>query len=775
MRIGSGLGAIFAVFLAFAMAQPAAAQTVNLTPTQDATLCEDPASGGGAVQGLLANGRGQHLFAGATLDSTRRRRALVEFDIAGNIPSGSVITNVVLTLNVSRVANATARTVALRRVTADWAEDLSDAAEGTNESNEGQCAPVAGDGATWLERFAASNLAWSSAGGDFVGTNSATASIAGIGNYSFGSTAQMVADVQSWLDNPSGNFGWILIGEETLAQAAKRFDSKDNPTAAVRPQLAVTFTPGSDPAPFPPTGVVASVNPGDATQVNVAWAASATATSYEVHRSLTPSSSDATLVSTTPTTSFADNIGPGGANLQGIVLFYFIKACNGSGCSDFSQFGSLPPQAAPVAVQAGDGLSGLVIRVTWNQVAGADSYEVHRALFGDPNFALLAPTVNLSFDDATAVVGAVFQYKVRACNSGGCGPFSVVDTGQLASQVNPPAIFASLLPASRSVQVGQIASAFVSLVNFGDLSAEGCSIAPLGGLPVNFSFQFTNPGDNSLGPIGLPASIAAKGSQTFLITLTPTGAFNPTQVQFNFDCTNTDPALQQPGVNTMLLASSTTPVPDVVMLAATSRQDGIVNLPGTLGTSVFAVATINVGAAGAVTLAPSSGSPALPITLAICETNPATGACIGPAGPAVATTVGAGAASTFAIFATGRNNVAFDPANNRITVSVLDTGNAIRGQTSVAVSTGNTLTVTPLGEANGGTISSVNIPGISCPPDCTETYLINQTVILQGVPTSGQLTNFDGFGGACTGTSCTVIMSSDQIVTGTFSSRDPGR
>jgi hypothetical protein len=52
----------------------------------------------------------------------------------------------------------------------------------------------------------------------------------------------MVGDVQSWLDNPITNFGWILIGEEETSRTAKRFDSKDNPTTNNRPVLRVTYT-----------------------------------------------------------------------------------------------------------------------------------------------------------------------------------------------------------------------------------------------------------------------------------------------------------------------------------------------------------------------------------------------------------------------------------------------------------------------------------------------------------------------------------------------------
>ena len=50
-----------------------------------------------------------------------------------------------------------------------------------------------------------------------------------------------MADVQSWLDSPAANFGWLLLGNESISQTTKRFDSKDNEGEANRPVLAVEY------------------------------------------------------------------------------------------------------------------------------------------------------------------------------------------------------------------------------------------------------------------------------------------------------------------------------------------------------------------------------------------------------------------------------------------------------------------------------------------------------------------------------------------------------
>jgi spore coat protein A len=55
----------------------------------------------------------------------------------------------------------------------------------------------------------------------------------------------MVADVQGWLDNPSQNFGWIVIGDEGQNETAKQFATRENTDngGANKPELIVNYTP----------------------------------------------------------------------------------------------------------------------------------------------------------------------------------------------------------------------------------------------------------------------------------------------------------------------------------------------------------------------------------------------------------------------------------------------------------------------------------------------------------------------------------------------------
>ena len=72
---------------------PATADVVTLTAVRDNTLFQDAA-------GSLSSGAGTAIFAGRN-NQNLGRRALVRFDVEASIPSGAVISNVVLTLNVS--------------------------------------------------------------------------------------------------------------------------------------------------------------------------------------------------------------------------------------------------------------------------------------------------------------------------------------------------------------------------------------------------------------------------------------------------------------------------------------------------------------------------------------------------------------------------------------------------------------------------------------------------------------------------------------------------
>jgi YVTN family beta-propeller protein len=258
---------------------------------------------------------------------------------------------------------------------------------------------------------------------------------------------------------------------------------------------------------------------------------------------------------------------------------------------------------------------------------------------------------------------------------------------------SPPStpLLAAVLPQSRSAVVNNPVTAFATILNTGSSTVPGCAIAPIGDPSLSFTYQTTNPTTNALtGTPNTPINIAAAtnsgpGSQTFVIALTPGATFAPEQQQFAFACTNIYEAPIQNGVDTLLLSSSSSAVPDIVALAATASNDGILHIPN--GSNAFAVATVNVGASSSITASANTGSATLPLALAICQTNPSTGVCMSAPGPNVVVTINANATPTFGIFGTASGSIAFNPANSRVFVQFVDSSGAVRGLTSVAVET----------------------------------------------------------------------------------------
>jgi hypothetical protein len=137
----------------------------------------------------------------------------------------------------------------------------------------------------------------------------------------------------------------------------------------------------------------------------------------------------------------------------------------------------------------------------------------------------------------------------------------------------------------------------------------------------------------------------------------------------------------------LLFSVSATPTPDIMALVATLSGDGIVNIPGTNGTGIFAVATVNMGSGDTITVLADTGGAILPVNILLCQTDPQTSVCLSPPDISVPTTILSNETPTFGIFVAGAGDVAFVPETNRIFVRFKDSGGVTRGLTSVAVRT----------------------------------------------------------------------------------------
>lgn len=198
--------------------------TVTIPCDRDNTLYEDPT-------GSLSNGAGAGLFVGKNAGNLIRR-ALVHFDVAGAVPAGARVVSVRLSFYISPTLTA-GQTATLHRVMQDWGEGTSVAA-----GNGGGGAPATTNDATWLNRFHPGSP-WSNAGGDYDPTPSSAMPLVLLLN-SQPLSSRATADVQSWLDNPGQNFGWLLRNSETAPMSANRIESRES-GGSVLPSLSVSY------------------------------------------------------------------------------------------------------------------------------------------------------------------------------------------------------------------------------------------------------------------------------------------------------------------------------------------------------------------------------------------------------------------------------------------------------------------------------------------------------------------------------------------------------
>lgn len=235
------LGAVAAsiAVVTLCTATSANAELVSLHATRDATLYQ-------SSDGSLANGAGRYLFAGKT-NQNLARRGLLYFDIASVVPTGAEITAVRLTLNLSQVnSGSSARDVSLHLALSPWTSGASNPAD----TESGGTAPLAGD-ATWLHSSsdgAGGGTLWETAGGDLAAFASATVSTQALGLYTWSSLG-LLNDVRLFAGDPTRNHGWFLIGDESAAGTARRFDSAEGAAeGGIVPVLEIEFTPVPTPA-----------------------------------------------------------------------------------------------------------------------------------------------------------------------------------------------------------------------------------------------------------------------------------------------------------------------------------------------------------------------------------------------------------------------------------------------------------------------------------------------------------------------------------------------
>jgi len=191
------------------------AASILLNPLQDTFISEafDTPSGTGTDMVIGTQG--------ATADYPKNR-GLIRFDLS-LIPPGAIVQAVTLGMTaVTRVPFTSVDSeFHLHRMLRDWDELQS----------------------TWSLRLDPGDL-WETPGGqegaDFSAIVSSGVLVGGLGDYTFASTAELVADVTLWLTNSSANHGWLVKTEdESIGFTARHFASREDPTGA--PVMEVQF------------------------------------------------------------------------------------------------------------------------------------------------------------------------------------------------------------------------------------------------------------------------------------------------------------------------------------------------------------------------------------------------------------------------------------------------------------------------------------------------------------------------------------------------------
>ena len=225
-----------------------------------------------------------------------------------------------------------------------------------------------------------------------------------------------------------------------------------------------------------------------------------------------------------------------------------------------------------------------------------------------------------------------------------------------------------MLPAARSVLVGQQASAFATIINAGTTPALGCTLAKPAGFPGEFAYQVTDAANTPIGTPNSPIDIAAGAAQGFVFTVQPGVVIDADEFALLIDCANTPVTPTIVGLNNLLLSASVTARPDMIAIVSTPSNDGIVTVPEAAGTAYYAAAVINIGANGPITASIDDAGAGVRAYVTLCQSNPATAACDSPDTPVPSVRFDSpnGGIATFTIKVTATGEVPFDPANNRL-------------------------------------------------------------------------------------------------------------
>jgi len=144
-----------------------------------------------------------------------------------------------------------------------------------------------------------------------------------------------------------------------------------------------------------------------------------TATSYQVF--WLPSGSGSQQVQNSSATSYTATVGASG------TYEYVVLACNAGGCGPESapvtETVVFPPASAPTLTVSQPSLYSDTVDFSWTSVATATAYQLEYS----KDQSTWTQIVDINELSTTYAPGTgLFYFEVRACNAGGCGPWSAV-------------------------------------------------------------------------------------------------------------------------------------------------------------------------------------------------------------------------------------------------------------------------------------------------------------------------------------------------------------
>lgn len=211
------------------VAEPTDPAPLLLTAVKDNSLFTDTGAGGAE----LSNGTGPLLVGKTTTgEGEHLRRALVQFDLT-SVPVGARFRSALLRVHVNSAmaAGGPSRVTSIHRVTAGWGEAGSFSAVGGALAQTGD--------ATWFQQFYSVSEPefWVNEGGDYSDAISASFGLNAQTGYRGFQGPQLMKDVQTWLAEPSANFGWVIRSDEGAAGTSKQLASREDADPAKRPTL----------------------------------------------------------------------------------------------------------------------------------------------------------------------------------------------------------------------------------------------------------------------------------------------------------------------------------------------------------------------------------------------------------------------------------------------------------------------------------------------------------------------------------------------------------